>query len=94
MNKILSILSVFMPIVVVFMSLFQLVQISGISHQGQEIDQIEQKLSQIREENEILANQAALAESYLYLKQKADELGFIVPTKTETINVAWDVALR
>lgn len=94
MNRIINILSVFLPVTAGLIGLTQLAVSNSLSGRGIEYSSLEISISALRDENEILSAQLAQNTSLSTINKKAMLAGFTEPKLREVISVHQSVARR
>jgi cell division protein FtsL len=94
MNRLYKILSISLPLFAVMLLFSQFIFSNGLASVGSEVHEIDREIDMYAEENDYLRQQLAIAQSLGVIEEKAQALGFSIPTEFVTLPVTVPVALR
>jgi hypothetical protein len=93
-KKFISILSIVLPGLVIILGVLQFILVNELAGYGSEVQAINQKISILSDENELLTKQVAIANSLTVISEKALASGFIKLKNFITITDIQQVALN
>lgn len=79
-----------MPVAIILLFVVRIVVANELASSGEKLRQTDVSISSITEENEILVQQVASLSSLVAIEVRAKGLGFVEPTKEQTISMAQD----
>lgn len=79
-----------MPLAIVALVIMRIVVANTLASSGEKLRQTDVNINSLAEENELLVQQVASLSSLVAIEVRAKELGFVEPTKEQTITIAQD----
>lgn len=86
-----------LPVIAVFIVVAKILLTNQFVPSGKQVRALDIAIDTVRAQNEILEQQVASASSLVAVSQKASEIGFVEPTKSQLLTVSGDhlpVALK
>ncbi len=86
-----------MPIIIIALLVARIVVSNALASFGEKVRQIDTRIADFTEENELLTQQVASASSLITITARANELGFVEPAKNQIMTMVEDqfpVALK
>lgn len=79
-----------MPFVILMLVVTRIVVANTLATSGEKLRQIDIKIANIQEENELLSQEVASLSALVALEARAKELGFVEPTKQQVMTIVQD----
>jgi len=93
-KKAVNLLVIILPMIVLFLAVSQYILSNSFILQSEEIGQIDERISLLANQNEIMLEQVSRARSIAVLNQYAEANGFIKPVSIISISKDIPVALK
>lgn len=77
-----------LPLIVVILGVVEIILTNQLAGSGKAVRMVDLTVDEIRQQNELLEQRVASASSLMTIASRAQEMGFVEPTKSQYLTIA------